>query len=120
MKFADKLKKYRTQKHLTQSEVANAAGISRRTYLYYESGRKYPRKKETIEKLAEFLNIDINMLIIEDDEYFLRQRKLLPEKERLNDILNNAEEFFSDENISDNSKKAAYDRITELYNQSIN
>lgn len=115
MKFSDKLRKYRTEKHLTQSEVANAVGISRRTYLYYESGSKYPRKKETIEKLADFFKIDKNMLIIEDDEYLIERRKHLPEKERCSDLLKNAEEFFSDKDISKAIKRDAYALITELF-----
>ena len=43
MNFGEKLLQLRTTKHLTQSEVAKAIGITPRSYIDYERGTRYPR-----------------------------------------------------------------------------
>ena len=69
MKFGEKLKQLRTEKKLTQAEVAKAVGISLRTYAGYEQEGRYPRKRELYGKLAEELGCDTNYLLTEDEEF---------------------------------------------------
>jgi transcriptional regulator with XRE-family HTH domain len=65
--ISDKLRYYRHQKELKQSDVADFAGISRSTYLRYESGLKvYPSDK--LRKIAELFEIPVTELF---DEYHL-------------------------------------------------
>lgn len=65
--FAMRLKKVR--EHLkrndpkwTQSYVAEKIGVARTSYTSYESGAKQP-PLETVNKLADLFNVDINYLI---------------------------------------------------------
>lgn len=67
MKFGDKLKKLRKDKNLTQEEVAQAVGISRRAYISYEQQNIRPRKREVYRQLAKLLGCDVNYLIVEDE-----------------------------------------------------
>ena len=53
MKFGEKLKYLRTEKKLTQADLAKAVGVSLRTYASYEQEGRYPRKRELYGKLAE-------------------------------------------------------------------
>ena len=69
MKFGEKLKQLRTDKGLTQEELATTVGISRRTYVSYEQEGRYPRKRERSGKLADALGCDANYLITEDEEF---------------------------------------------------
>ena len=69
MKFGEKLKQLRTDKGLTQEELATTVGISRRTYVSYEQEGRYPRKRELYGKLADSLGCDTNYLITEDEEF---------------------------------------------------
>lgn len=69
MKFGEKLKQLRTDKGLTQEELATTIGISRRTYVSYEQEGRYPRKRELYGKLADALGCDTNYLITEDEEF---------------------------------------------------
>ena len=69
MKFGEKLKQLRTDKGLTQEELATTVGISRRTYVSYEQEGRYPRKRELYGKLADALGCDANYLITEDEEF---------------------------------------------------
>lgn len=66
MEFGDKLKKLRNEKRLTQNDVAEAVGISRRAYVAYEQEGTRPRKRETYEKLSDVLGCSVNHLLIED------------------------------------------------------
>lgn len=53
------LSKTRKESNLTQAQVANILGISRRSYQYYESGEITPRYyDELVNKLKEYILID--------------------------------------------------------------
>ena len=67
MQFGEKLKKLRKEKKLTQEEVAQAIGISRRAYISYEQQNIRPRNREVYNRLAKLLGCDVNYLIVDDD-----------------------------------------------------
>lgn len=69
MKFGEKLKALRTEKSMTQEEIASSVGISRRTYVGYEQEGRYPRRRELYGKLAGILGCDVNYLMTEDEEF---------------------------------------------------
>lgn len=60
--FAIRLKKLRTERQLTQDELAPELGISRSTLGMYETGKREP-DFETLETIADFFNVDMNYLI---------------------------------------------------------
>lgn len=57
-----RLKELRKSKSLNQSQVANAIGISQRTYSNYEIGTREP-DINTIIKLADYFNVTIDYLL---------------------------------------------------------
>lgn len=65
--FAKRLKKLRTDKFLTQDELAPELGISRSTLGMYETGKREP-DFETLETIADFFNVDMNYLIGYSDD----------------------------------------------------
>lgn len=70
VKFCDKLLQLRRARKLTQKEVAAACGITRQTYSGYESGDRYPKKKDTYQVLADFFDVSFEYLYT-DDEMFI-------------------------------------------------
>ncbi len=62
MSFNEMLKKLRTEKGLTQEELAQATGLKRSAIGMYESGSREPNF-ETLEVLADFFNVDMNTLL---------------------------------------------------------
>ena len=69
-KIADtavRLRWYRHRKALLQSQVAEFAGIHRRTYIHFEEGRDY-YPVDKLEKIAQILEVDMMELM---DEYNL-------------------------------------------------
>ena len=69
MKFGEKIKNARVAKGLTQAELAKTVGVSLRTMLNYESGERYPKKREIYSKLASALDLDVNYLLTENEEF---------------------------------------------------
>ena len=59
MKFSERLKQFRTDRGLTQNELAGKASITARSLQRYESGASFPRMP-AIEKLAEALGLQIS------------------------------------------------------------
>ena len=52
----------RTEKGITQEEIANYLGFSRPTYTAYESGRRKP-DQDTLVKIARYLNVSADYLL---------------------------------------------------------
>lgn len=71
MTFGKKIRELRTQKELTQPQLAAQLGISLRTVKNYELGTSLPRTRETYQKLADFFDVHINYLLAEDDAFVL-------------------------------------------------
>lgn len=59
--FKDVLKELRTQKHLTQEQLAQNVGLAKSTISMYENGKREP-DLETLELFADYFNVDMNKL----------------------------------------------------------
>ncbi len=64
--FKDRLRQLRTEKELSQQAVASALGFDKMTISGYENGKRHPRF-ETIDTLADFLDVDIGYLLGSSD-----------------------------------------------------
>ena len=71
MKFNEKVRDARIKAGLSQEELAKKIGVSLRTITNYEVQDRYPKKREVYSKLAEALNVDINYLLTEDEEFLV-------------------------------------------------
>lgn len=60
---ADRLRYFRCQKNLHQSEVADYAGIDRSTFIGYEDCTRDSYPLDKLQKIAEFLQVDIDELL---------------------------------------------------------
>lgn len=60
--FQNIFRKLRTSSNLTQSAIAEKIGISRSTIGMYETGAREP-DFETLEKIADYFNVDIDFFI---------------------------------------------------------
>lgn len=69
MKFGEKLRKYRTEKGLTQAELAKKAGLGLNTISNYESGKTYPQNREVYTTLANILGVNPDHLHNENDDF---------------------------------------------------
>lgn len=72
MKFAEKIKCARDELKLSQAEMAERFGVSRRTYVRYEQGDCIPRDPKVMERIADLLGVSIDYLLDEKDEFILK------------------------------------------------
>lgn len=112
----DMIRKYRTEKGLTQKKLGELCGIADSNIRKYESGNQNP-KIETLQKIADALDIPVNRLlagkIISRDElkeklseYGLTHLVLDTEEERT--VLENCKK------LNETGKKEAAKRVEEL------
>lgn len=69
MTFGEKLKLLRTEKGWSQEELAAKIGKNKRTVFRYEAGDCYPRERELYSRLAALLEVDVNYLLTENEEF---------------------------------------------------
>ena len=72
MEFSEKLRNIRISKNISQEELAEQTGISRRSIQNYESGRLLPKKRSVYAVLAEALGIEEDVLLNRDIDFVLR------------------------------------------------
>ena len=75
MNFAQKLKDLRTEKNLTQEELAKKSGISIKSISRYVLGETLPRTKKYYEKIANALDVDTDYFLSQEADFFINARK---------------------------------------------
>ena len=112
----DMIRKYRTEKGLTQKKLGELCGIADSNIRKYESGNQNP-KIETLQKIADALDIPVNRLlagkIISRDE--LKEKlseygltHLVPDTEEERIVLENCKR------LNETGKKEPAKRVEEL------
>lgn len=71
MTFGEKVKKARKELGLTQTQLGEKIGVSRRTITSYEADAFLPRTRELYCKLAEVLGVNVNYLLTQEDEFVM-------------------------------------------------
>jgi len=74
MSFSEKLKELRLQNNLTQEQLARKLDTTRRTYIYYETGKKYP-SAALLNRVTQVFNVSTSFLIDEQDEEQAQESK---------------------------------------------
>ena len=134
MTFGRKLQELRAQTKLTQQQVADAVGISRRTYVDYEKYGRLPRRKDTYLRLAKVLGVDLQYLMIEEAEEEREERTVKKGAEntaasqapmvlvtpslqpRVNALLEDIHAFFADDAICAKDRAAIREAIQMICN----
>lgn len=65
--FTDRLQALKTEQSLLQKDIAQAAGISLRTYQRYESGERLP-DTDVLSRLADYFNVSTDYLLGRSDD----------------------------------------------------
>ena len=75
MTFGEKVRKARLELKMSQDQLAEKAGISKRALSNYETGGLLPKSRETYDKLADVLQMEVSVLLDEDAEFVMRARE---------------------------------------------
>lgn len=82
----DRLKIFRKERSLTQTQVADAVGLGRQAYAYYEKGEREP-STETLCKLADFFGVSVDELLGRTPQLFDDARIDRPEIMELYELM---------------------------------
>ena len=63
MTFGERVRKLRKEKQMSQSALAELAGVSPRTIFGYEAGTTYPRTERLLNRLADALGVTSEDLV---------------------------------------------------------
>lgn len=61
--FNEQLKALRNKKRLSQAKLAEELGVSASTVAMWESGEREPKNYETLELIADFFNVNMEVLL---------------------------------------------------------
>ena len=81
----NRLKDLRQNKKLTQQELANEMGITKRTYIYWEKGDRQI-KPEKAQQLADFFGVSVGYLLGYNDEVMTFESGREFENKRMNTL----------------------------------
>lgn len=117
MKFCEKLKEARTRAGLKQEELAKALGVSLRTITNYESGERYPKKREIYYKLAELFHTEENYFLNEDEDFLLTAAEKYGSKgaKQARELMEEVSGLFVGGNIADEDLDEMMRGIQEAY-----
>lgn len=113
MSFSENLKKFRTQKGLSQQKLAELVGVSQTAIYNWEKGERTP-KMDAITKTADVLGVKLNDLIPTDqaiDWFFERveENRIIREYNALDTAIKD-----NLDKMNESAKKKVYDYTEDL------
>ena len=126
MNFSEKVYEQRKALHLTQQELADAIGVSKRAVAAYENENVLPRAR-TMRKLANVLMVSYDYLSNEEiddpasglgkDKYLetVEQQYGARDAEEVDRLLRANENLFAGGDLDEEAKDAFYQAVTKAY-----
>lgn len=117
MTFGEKVKTLRKTKDMSQTQLAQAIGVSLRTVGGWEKEGRYPKQHELYQKLAATLGCDISYLMTEEEAFITEATEQFGSRgaKQAQQILEQAAAMFAGGELSDEDKTAFMDEIQMLY-----
>ena len=123
MKFNEKLKKLRTEAHLSQTELAKIVGITERSIYNYEMSDRIP-KVDVVKRIADALSVSVDYLTSDDNDDRERSKIFMANaKEQFGYrgaqeaemLLERATAMFAGGELNQEAKDAFFESITQAY-----
>ena len=117
MTFAEKFKEERVKKELTQQQVADSLGITRKMIRLYEKGTCLPRTREAYKKIADFYGGDGNYLLTEDEDFVVQATEKYGArgKKQAQDLVDGISGLFAGGTLSEQDKDAVMKALQDIY-----
>ena len=124
--FGRKMRMTRISRKISQTDLAEQVGVSRRSIFDYENDNAMPRKKN-LQKIADALGVTVTYLTSPDEEdpEAGRVREMYEETVRgrfgnravreMNDLSDRASAFFAGGDVSQADKDAVFDIMATAY-----
>lgn len=117
MRFGEKLRKFRTEKGMTQAELAKEARLGLNTISNYESGRTYPQNREVYTTLANILDVNPDNLHNENDDFITEAAAQYGSRgaRQAKELLDEVTGLFAGGELADEDMREMVDAIQEAY-----
>ena len=117
MSFGEKLRELRKRSGLSQEELAEKIGVSRRSLIYYEQGKAYPSRPETITAIADVFGITTDELYSDRDRFVSEAAAAGGARARQSaqEVIDNMCALFAGGELSNEDKEEAMHIVMEAY-----
>ena len=117
MTFGEKIKNLRKTKGISQTQLADAIGVTNRAVRSWEAEGRYPKQRDIYQKLADILGCDISYLLSEEESFITEVSEQYGSRgaKQAQLILEQAAAMFAGGELSDEDKTAFMDEIQMLY-----
>ena len=117
MTFGEKVRNERNRLGLSQDELAEKIGVTRRVISSYENDSSRPRGTERYNKLADALGVNINYLLSEDEAFIANVEDNYGRRgaKQANELLAEVTGLFAGGEMADEDMREMVDAIQEAY-----
>lgn len=117
MKFGERLKELRLERALSQKALADLSGMTERTIQNYEIAGMLPKRRETYERLAAALGVDVSVLLGEDEAFALAANTRYGSRgeRQARAILDQVNALYAGGDLSEEDKDAFNRALQEAY-----
>ncbi|MBQ4526716.1 MAG: helix-turn-helix transcriptional regulator [Clostridia bacterium] len=117
MFFGERLKKLRLDAGLSQAELARQLGVTRRSIIYYESGKRYPKTRDIITRTATLFGVSLDYLICDKDEFVLLAGEKYGDSgmREATELIGEVGALFAGGTLDDDDKDKVFKAISDIY-----
>ena len=117
MTFGEKVRNERNRLGLSQDELAEKIGVTRRVISSYENDSSRPRGTERYNKLADALGVNINYLLSEDEAFIANVKDNYGRRgaKQAKELLAEVTGLFAGGEMADEDMREMVDAIQEAY-----
>ena len=117
MTFAEKFKRERENRGLTQQQAADGLGLTRRMISLYENGVCLPRTREAYKKIADFFGVGMDYLLTENEDFVARASAQYGArgKRQAQDLVDGISGLFAGGTLSEQDKDAVMKALQDIY-----
>lgn len=117
MAFSENIRELRKYRNLTQKDVADAIGVTVRTWQNYEMGVCMPRTENTVRCIADFFKVKISDLLAPEDYYIINAAEHGGDKaaRELRTVLSELTALYSGGRLSEEDKELVIKALNEVY-----
>ena len=117
MTFAEKFRRERENRGLTQQQVADSLGLTRKMISLYENGVSLPRTREAYKKIADFFGVEMDYLLTENEDFVARASAQYGArgKRQAQDLVDGISGLFAGGTLSEHDKDAVMKALQEIY-----
>lgn len=118
MTFAEKLKQVRIGCHMTQEQVAEIIGVTRKTINLYEGGGREPKQEKTYNSLANYFNTTVDFWKYDNKDDFEKTATIAygaDGKQQAQKLISDAAGLFAGGSLTDEDKDAVFNALQKVY-----